>query len=259
MRGRQAPGGCFADGAAQNALTIQLPADTARTLAQMTTPLDALIAALSAASAYDARAEMPAEGLLWCDPANDFSPLLPLLRQHLPNLLTLGEYEPERRQGPAVWLRTAAGRALPNITWAPDVPAIVYLPGVARDALRAAEDCPPPLQLFAWLVVGGATFAHPMGATGRSAGFSPPNRRMAAWGWKFRRTRLRAMRCCWPHRSCSPCRWQSCRADAWTPIGCMHCLPPTSTRTCWPGWTGSWMRHRIRPGSPPFRHARNPS
>ncbi|HUB50436.1 MAG TPA: BREX-1 system phosphatase PglZ type B, partial [Acetobacteraceae bacterium] len=130
-----------------------------------------LIAALRSASAYDARAETPPEGLLWCDPANDFFPLLPLLRQHLPNLLTLGEHEPERRQGPAVWLRTAAGRALPDITWPPDVPAIVYLPNVARDALRAAEDCPPRLQLLAWLVVGGAAFVHPNGRDWTLRGF----------------------------------------------------------------------------------------
>lgn len=104
-------------------------------------------------------------------PANDCAPLLPLLRQHLPNLLTLGEYEPERRQGPAVWLRTAAGRALPDIIWPPDMPAIVYLPGVARDALHAAEDCPPQLQLLAWLVVGGAAFVHPNGRDWTLRGF----------------------------------------------------------------------------------------
>lgn len=137
----------------------------------MTTPLDSLTAALRAASDYDPRAETPPEALLWCDPANDFAPLLPLLRQTLPHLLTLGEYAPEQRQGPAVWLRTAAGRTLPDISWPPDVPAILYLPGVARDALRAAEDCPPSLQLLAWLVVGGASFTHPNGRDWTLRGF----------------------------------------------------------------------------------------
>lgn len=137
----------------------------------MITPLDALTAALRAASDYDPRAETAPEALLWCDPTNDFAPLLPLLRRTQPHLLTLGDYDGERRQGPAVWLRTAAGRALPDITWAQEVPAILYLPGVGRDALRAAEDCPPALQLLAWLVVGGASFVHPNGRDWTLRGF----------------------------------------------------------------------------------------
>jgi hypothetical protein len=84
--------------------------------AQMTTPLDALIGALRAASDYDPRAEAAPEALLWCDPPNEFGTLLPLLRRSLPNLLTLGDYDLDRRQGPAVWLRAAAGRALPDIS-----------------------------------------------------------------------------------------------------------------------------------------------
>ncbi len=137
----------------------------------MTTPLDALIAALRAGSDHDPRAETAPEALLWCDPSNEFATLLPLLRRSLPNLLTLGDYELDRRQGPAVWLRAAAGRALPDISWSPEMPAIVYLPCVARDALRAAEDCPPRLQLLAWLVVGGASFTHPNGRDWTLRGF----------------------------------------------------------------------------------------
>jgi len=34
------------------------------------------------------------------------------------------------------------------------------MPGIARETLRAAEDCPKPLRLLAWLVVGGALFGH---------------------------------------------------------------------------------------------------
>ena len=129
----------------------------------MTTPLDALIAAFRAASDFDPRAETRPEALLWCDPANDFSPLLPSLRRRLPHLFTLGEHDPSLRQGPAVWLRAAIGCALPDFAWTNDDPAILYLPGVNRDALRAAEDCPSHLQLLAWLAVGGASFAHPNG------------------------------------------------------------------------------------------------
>jgi hypothetical protein len=98
---------------------------------------------------------------VWCDAPGDFRPLLPMLRQTLPNLLTLGDYDPAVRQGPAIWLRAALGRAVTGLMWDGDAPAILYLPGVARETLRAAEDCPKPLQLLAWYVVGGAVFRHP--------------------------------------------------------------------------------------------------
>lgn len=137
----------------------------------MTTPLDALVAALRAAGDHDPRAEAPPEALLWCDPARDFAPLLPALRRALPNLLTFGDHDPALRQGPAIWLRTAAGRAVPGVNWEGDAPAILYLPGIARETLRAAEECPTHLQLLAWLVVGGSTFGHPNGRDWTLRGF----------------------------------------------------------------------------------------
>jgi hypothetical protein len=126
----------------------------------VTTPLTALIQALRTAADYDPRVESPPEAVLWCDPHREFVPLLPALRQATPNLLTLGDYDPARRQGPAIWLRAALGRAIPEVVWEGDAPAILYLPGVARETLRAAEDCPQPLQLLAWFVVGGTLFGH---------------------------------------------------------------------------------------------------
>lgn len=65
------------------------------------------------------------------------------------------------RQGPAIWLRTALDGGVPDLAWDGDAPAILYLPGVARETLRAAEDCPGPLRLLAWYVVGGVVFGHP--------------------------------------------------------------------------------------------------
>jgi len=127
----------------------------------MSTPLDALIAALRTASDHDPRGEVAPEAVLWCDAPGDFRPLLPALRRVLPNLLTLGNYDPARRQGPAVWLRAALGQAVAGVSWEGDAPAILYLPDVARETLRAAEDCPKPLQLLAWYVVGGTVFGHP--------------------------------------------------------------------------------------------------
>ncbi|NJO55582.1 MAG: BREX-1 system phosphatase PglZ type B, partial [Rhodospirillales bacterium] len=64
-----------------------------------------------------------------------------------------------------------AGRAVPGVSWEGDEPAILYLPGVARETLRAAEECPTHLRLLAWLVVGGSTFGHPNGRDWTLRGF----------------------------------------------------------------------------------------
>ena len=137
----------------------------------MTTPLSHLVAALRAAADHDPQAEAPPEAVLWCDEHGEFRPLLPALRRTLPNLLTLGVHDPALRQGPAIWLRAALGRTVPEILWDGPAPAILYLPGVPRERLRAAEDCPKPLDLLAWFVVGGAVFGHPNGRDWTLRGF----------------------------------------------------------------------------------------
>ena len=55
----------------------------------VSTPLDALLAALRIAAAHDPRGEVAPGAVLWCDAPGDFRPLLPALRHALPNLLTL--------------------------------------------------------------------------------------------------------------------------------------------------------------------------
>jgi hypothetical protein len=125
------------------------------------TPLEALVDALDRAAEHDPRTEAPPAALLWCDPAEEFAPLVPSLRERLPGLLTFGDYETKDRRGPAVWLRAAAARALPEPSWPADRPAVVYLPGVGREILRATEKCPEHLVLLAWFAVAGSLFGHP--------------------------------------------------------------------------------------------------
>lgn len=127
----------------------------------MTTPLDALAAALRAAAAYNPAAEAPPEAVVWCDAAGEFAPVLPALRARMPGLLTFGDYDPTTRTGPALWLRAAAARQVPEIDWPREEPPVVYLPGHGREVLRGAEDCPADLALLVWFVVAGAFFGQP--------------------------------------------------------------------------------------------------
>ena len=135
------------------------------------TPLDALVAALLKAADYDPRAEAPPDALLWCDPGREFAPLIPLLRTKLRGILALDDFDPSACQGPAIWLRAAIDRALPQVSWPEDRPAIVYLPGVGRETLRATEECPAHLALLAWFAVAGALFGHPNGKDWTLRGF----------------------------------------------------------------------------------------
>jgi hypothetical protein len=129
--------------------------------AEMTTPLDALAEALSDCRKYATGAEAPPEAILWCDPGREFAPIVAALRSRSPNLLSFGVYEPSTRTGPALWLRAAAARQVPGITWADDEPAIIYLPGHGRDTLRDAEDCPAELAPLVWFAVAGNFFGQP--------------------------------------------------------------------------------------------------
>lgn len=142
----------------------------------MTTALDALIAAVHDAAAYNAAAEAPPEVVVWCDANREFLPLLPLLRERLPELLTYGEFDPAARSGPAVWLRAATARAISSVVWPEDTVPIIYLPGVGRETLKGAEECPQPLQPLVWFTVAGNLFGHVNGKDWTLRGFLAADR-----------------------------------------------------------------------------------
>ena len=63
----------------------------------------------------------------------------------MPQLLVLGEYKPEDRTGPAIWLRCAIDRALESPRLPEEITPIVYLPEVGRHNLDATQ-CPAHLK-----------------------------------------------------------------------------------------------------------------
>lgn len=84
--------------------------------------------------------------ILWSDKERQWEKAIPLLKQEMPELLSLGQYNPEARTGPAVWLRCAIVGKIPNIQVPDGRVAIIYLPGVSRQDLRAIESCPEELK-----------------------------------------------------------------------------------------------------------------
>ena len=117
---------------------------------------DALIAVLQSAAKGNSHTTTPAAAVLWPDKERQWEAALPALRKLLPGLCTLGEYAPEKRSGPAIWLKCAIAGLMPEVavTGGAVVP-VVYLPGVSRADLRAIESCPRDLQPLAELQYRG--------------------------------------------------------------------------------------------------------
>jgi REP element-mobilizing transposase RayT len=120
------------------------------------TVLDAIIQSLSRAGEYNRDDQVAPAVILWPDKERQWEPVLPVLRERLPHLLTLGPYAANCKTGPAIWLRCMISRTLPEANWSEKTTPILYLPGVSRQELRAVAECPPALMPLAELQYRGA-------------------------------------------------------------------------------------------------------
>jgi len=119
------------------------------------TVADALIAAVRRAARYNADVETAPHCILWPDRDQQWHGVIAQLQRDMPELLVLGDYDPESRRGPAIWLRCAIENVLDEVTLASDATPVLYLPGVGRQDLRAVEACPEALKPLAELQYRG--------------------------------------------------------------------------------------------------------
>jgi hypothetical protein len=84
---------------------------------------------------------------------------MPELQPMMPELFLLGSYEPSKRTGPALWLRCVEARVVEGAPAAGTTP-IFYLPGISREKLRAAEDCPQDLAALVEMQYRGMMWLH---------------------------------------------------------------------------------------------------
>lgn len=111
----------------------------------MTTLLDELVRSIDRTRQVPDGSAEPSV-ILWTDPESQWRPVLDSLRAAFPNLLTLGDYDPDTRTGPAIWLRCVIDGALPEVLPGDSAPPILYLPGIGISTLRSVEDCPAPIR-----------------------------------------------------------------------------------------------------------------
>ncbi len=126
------------------------------------TVLQALVAAIRAAAAFDKNDQVSPAAVLWPDEEMAWIDLLPKLRAALPELLTLGLYDAANKTGPAIWIKAMLGRSedgkrlLPQADWPEGAVPVVYMPGVGRQNIRAVEECPRELKPLCELQFRGA-------------------------------------------------------------------------------------------------------
>ena len=125
--------------------------------------IEALVGSLEAAAKYNPNDVVHPYAVLWTDHDTQWQPIIPQLRRLLPQLLTFGEYQPDQRIGPAIWLRSVVDRGLPEIDLPEGVTPIVYLPGVSRQELRAVQECPDSLKPLVELQYRGACWTQKNG------------------------------------------------------------------------------------------------
>ena len=128
----------------------------------MTIPLHHLATAIRARASTPGSLDSPA-AILWTDHRAEWRGLLPAARSHIPELLVFGDYRPDDRTGPAIWLRCVVDGTIDLPGAAANRPPIIYLPSVERGWLRAGENCPETLRPLVELMFRGVVWHHPNG------------------------------------------------------------------------------------------------
>lgn len=123
----------------------------------MTTVLDALCDAIMRSAMVNSAVSAAPSAILWTDEKREWEAGLDEIRAALPQLLTLGDYAPDSRRGPAVWLKAAIAGLIDSPP-PDDLIPVVYLPGVSRAQLRGVETTPRDLQPLVELQFRGAWF-----------------------------------------------------------------------------------------------------
>lgn len=103
------------------------------------------------AAVYNSDVQVAPACILWPDSDRQWEAVIPHLQNELPELFILGDYEPEKRKGPAIWLRCVIAGKVDDINLQSDKTPIFYMPGFSRQDLRAVESCPDQLKPMAAL------------------------------------------------------------------------------------------------------------
>lgn len=111
------------------------------------------------AAVYNPDSQVAPACILWPDKEHQWKDVIERLQADMPELLVLEDYAPERRMGPAIWLRCVIAGYAQDAKVPTGLTPIVYLPGVSRQDLRAVESCPDHLKPLAELQYRGVIWS----------------------------------------------------------------------------------------------------
>ncbi|UXA52320.1 BREX-1 system phosphatase PglZ type B [Xanthomonas prunicola] len=121
--------------------------------------IEHLVKTLRDSAIFNPEVQVAPSCILWPDKDRQWEAMIPRLQSELAELLVLGDYTPENRTGPAIWLRCVIAGKAPDVTLPADRVPVFYLPGVSRQDLRAIEDCPDLLKPLAELQYRGVIWS----------------------------------------------------------------------------------------------------
>ena len=107
---------------------------------------DKVYQALRQAENHNSSIMVKPEVILWPDPERQWEEVIPTLQEDIPQLLTYGSHNPEKRQGPAIWLKCMVAKVLPEAIWENNRIPVIYLPGISKSDLRNVEHAGLDLQ-----------------------------------------------------------------------------------------------------------------
>ena len=84
--------------------------------------------------------------ILWPDPENQWLAIIDTLRAEIPAFLTLGKFNPEAKQGPAIWIKCMVNKALIEADWGEEEVPVIYLPGISKADFKNIEEAATSLQ-----------------------------------------------------------------------------------------------------------------
>lgn len=121
--------------------------------------IEHLLKAIKAAAMFNSEIELAPACILWPDRDRQWEAIIPRLQDELPELFVLSDYTPEKRAGPAIWLRCVISNKVEDFSLSPSLTPILYLPGIGRQDLRAVESCPDSLKPIAELQYRGVIWS----------------------------------------------------------------------------------------------------
>ncbi|OQY18778.1 MAG: alkaline phosphatase [Desulfobacteraceae bacterium 4572_35.1] len=118
-----------------------------------------ILKAVRDAAIFNPEIQVAPACILWPDRDRQWGSIIPRLQSKLPELLVLGDYTPDKKTGPAIWLRCVIAGNADEVSLPDNRTPIIYLPGVSRQDLRAVEGCPDHLKPLAELQYRGVIWS----------------------------------------------------------------------------------------------------